>query len=105
MFIVHDLYIFIVTQITNKTLELWGTVVVFLFQQISLVSSFGASLMLGAYAPIDESDGSGMNLMDLRSRKWSPTCLQVCRLLEIKSAYQWVHYWIFNIPDALLLQS
>jgi len=51
------------------------------FQHISLVSSFGASLMLGAYAPIDESDGSGMNLMDIRARKWSPTCLQVCRLV------------------------
>lgn len=48
-----------------------------LFQHISLVSSFGASLMLGTYAPIDESDGSGMNLMDLKARKWSPVCLQV----------------------------
>ena len=47
------------------------------FQHISLVSSFGASLMLGAYAPVDESDGSGLNLMDIKTRKWSPACLQV----------------------------
>ena len=42
------------------------------------MSSFGASLMLGDYAPIDESDGSGMNLMDLKSRVWSHDCIQVC---------------------------
>ena len=61
--------------IVKEMLVLWVScwmLLCILFQRISLVSSFGASLMLGTYAPIDESDGSGMNLMDLKARKWSP---------------------------------
>lgn len=44
-------------------------------ERIALVSSFMASLMSGDYAPIDASDGAGMNLMDLRSKKWAPAAL------------------------------
>ncbi len=41
-------------------------------EHISLISSFGAEIFLGDYSAIDYSDGSGMNLMDIRNKKWNP---------------------------------
>lgn len=37
---------------------------------IHLVSSFLASIFIGKNAPIDHADGSGMNLMNIKTRKW-----------------------------------
>jgi xylulokinase len=42
---------------------------------IHLVSSFLASLLAGAHAPIDPGDASGTNLMNLRDNTWSQAAL------------------------------
>lgn len=43
---------------------------------IHLVSSFLASILLGKSAPIDHGDGAGMNLMNIREKKWDERALK-----------------------------
>ncbi|XP_064644272.1 xylulose kinase-like [Lineus longissimus] len=47
-------------------------------ERISLVSSFGASLFLGAYAGIDFADCSGMNLLNIHKKQWEQGCVDFC---------------------------
>jgi len=62
-----------IMKIANKTPEIYQQT-----ERIQLISNFLASLLLGEYAPIDLSDGSGMNLLDIRQHKWSNVCLNAC---------------------------
>ncbi|KAI8808382.1 hypothetical protein BJ742DRAFT_756660 [Cladochytrium replicatum] len=44
--------------------------------RISLVSSFVPSLLVGRFVDIDTSDGSGMNILNIRTKKWEASCLE-----------------------------
>jgi len=44
-------------------------------REITLVSAFIASILCGSSAPIDHGDGAGMNLLELRTGKWSEALL------------------------------
>ncbi|KZV89436.1 actin-like ATPase domain-containing protein [Exidia glandulosa HHB12029] len=84
---------------------------------ISLVSSFAASLFLGAFAPIEVGDASGMNLMDIVTYKWNDKLLDICGGSSLRSklgdepvlggvslgtvSKWWVERWGFS-PDCVV---
>src|SRR5439155_15596342 len=45
-------------------------------ERIHLVSSFLASLLIGAHAPTEPGDAAGMNLMDLTAKRWAEVALR-----------------------------
>ncbi|KAG6812779.1 hypothetical protein H0H92_000549 [Tricholoma furcatifolium] len=52
---------------------------------ISLVSSFIPSVFIGRIVPVDISDASGMNLMDVITCKWSDALLEACGGPELRT--------------------
>ena len=45
-------------------------------ERITLISNFLASIFCGSYAPLDVCDASGMNMMDIKRKRWSEKCLE-----------------------------
>lgn len=59
-------------------------------ERVSLLSSGIASVLCGKYVPIDISDGSGMNLMDLQTCAWSEDMLDAyAKISRVRKAH-WI---------------
>ena len=77
-------------------------------ERISLVSSFAASLFVGDIVDIDWSDGGGMNLLNIKTKTWDNTLLEVQLDHDIEDeepvcCRQWV--WICLLNLGLLCQE
>ena len=59
-----------IAKIYKNNMDIYNNV-----ERISLVSSFIASILVEDYANIDVSDGSGMNLLDIKKKEWSDILL------------------------------
>ena len=44
----------------------------------NIANTVPKDILRGDYVDIDMSDGSGMNLLDIRNHKWSIPCLNAC---------------------------
>ncbi|ORY98614.1 hypothetical protein BCR43DRAFT_522717 [Syncephalastrum racemosum] len=47
-------------------------------KNISLVSSFIATVLLGQLAPVDSPEGSGTNMMNIETHRWQPNLVEHC---------------------------
>jgi xylulokinase len=80
--------------------------------RVHLVSSWLASLLAGKHAAIDPGDGSGMNLMDLAHKRWSPDAVRAtaagldAKLPPVEDSWSVAGtlspYWMrrYNLPPA-----
>lgn len=50
-----------------------------------MVSSCIASILLGKFAPIEISDASGMNLLNISTLKWDSELLEACGGPELRN--------------------
>ena len=90
-----------IARIARTQPEIWQAC-----ERVSLVSSFLSSLLCGDYAAIDTSDGSGMNLMDLRRRRWSEVaCAHAAPDLLSKLGPEPVEPWSILGPVSAYFQQ